>query len=97
MGQVEQDASFIARSPNRTKVVKRLTKGTAMPTQIRDSTGQEFSRITEAANSLRDRELIELVVEEDTKRGRLYTLTEKGEDAWEFMINNNMVDDDGVA
>ena len=91
MGQVEQDASFIIRSPNRIKVVDRLSKGTAMPTQIRDSTGQEYSRITEALNSLRENNLVKLNEDEETKRGRLYTLTERGRKAWEFINENNMV------
>ena len=96
MGQVDEDASFIARSPNRTKVTRRLIKGNAMPTQIRADTGQEYSRITEATNSLRDRDLAELVVDEDTKRGRLYAITERGEAAWEYMLENNMVDDNNT-
>jgi len=91
MGQVEQDAAFVIRSPNRTQVLGRLVEGNAIPAQIRDDTGQEYSRISEATNALRDRGLIELVVPEDTKRGRLYQITERGEDAWGYMIENNMV------
>lgn len=92
MGQVDEDAAFITLSPHRTKVVQRLARGNAIPAQIRDNTGQEYSRISEAANSLRDRGLVELVVPDDTKRGRLYSLTERGEEAWEYMLENNMVD-----
>lgn len=92
MGEVDEDASFVSRSPNRTKVVRRLMKGNAMPAQIRDDTNQEFSRISEAAKSLRDNNLVELVVDEDTKRGRLYSITDRGEAAWEYMVENNMVD-----
>lgn len=92
MGQIEEDAARIVMSPHRRKVLRRLTKGNAIPAQIRDDTGQEYSRISEAVNSLRKRGLIELVVPDDTKRGRLYSITERGEDAWEYMRENNMVD-----
>lgn len=91
MGQVEEDAAFVVTSPHRTKVLRRLTRGNAIPAQIREDTGQEYSRISEAANSLRERNLIELVVPDDTKRGRLYSITERGTEAWEYMVENNMV------
>ena len=96
MGQVDEDAAFIALSPNRTAVVQRLANGNAIPAQIRNDTGLEYSRITEAANALRDRGLITLLVEEETKRGRLYSLTDRGEAAWEEMVEQNMVDVNGI-
>ena len=91
MGQVEEDAAFVVTSPHRTKVLRRLTEGDAIPAQIREDTGQEYSRISEAANSLRERNLIELVVPDDTKRGRLYSITDHGTAAWGYMEKNNMV------
>lgn len=92
MGQVEEDAAFVVLSPHRKQVLRRLTKGSAIPAQIREDTGQEYSRITEAANSLRDRGLVELLVPDDTKRGRMYGITDRGEAAWEYMVKENMVD-----
>jgi DNA-binding MarR family transcriptional regulator len=93
MGQVEEDASYIIRSPHRTKVIQRLIERNAIPSQIRDDTGLEYSRITEAANSLRDRSLIELLVSESTKRGRMYGITDRGEEAWAYLVEHNMVDE----
>lgn len=93
MGQVEEDASFVVRSPHRTAVLQRLMEGAAIPAQIREETGQEYSRITEAANNLRKRDLIDLIVEEDTKRGRLYDITDRGEEAIQFMRDNGMLDE----
>jgi len=65
----------VVRSPHRTAVLRRLTKGNAIPSQIRDDTGLEYSRITEALKPLRERGLVELLVPDDTKRGRLYAVT----------------------
>ncbi len=92
MGQVEEDAAFVVRSPHRKTVLRRLNEGNAIPSQIRDDTGLEYSRITEALNPLEERGLVELLVPEDTKRGRLYALTERGEDTWDYMEENGMVD-----
>jgi len=97
MGQVEEDAAFVIRSPNRTKVLGRLIEGNAIPAQIRDDTGQEYSRITEALNSLQERGLVELLVPDDTKRGRLYEATDRGREAWEYMLENNMVEEDEIS
>lgn len=94
MGQIEHDASFVVRSPHRTTVLQRLAEGAAIPSQIRNDTNLEYSRITEAANDLRDRGLIDLLVDEDTKRGRLYSVTAQGENVLKFMDENGMLDDE---
>ncbi|NIB98038.1 winged helix-turn-helix domain-containing protein [Halobacterium sp. R2-5] len=93
MGQVEESASFVVRSPNRTMVLQRLAEGAAIPSQIREDTGQEYSRISEALNALRERDLVELVVDEDTKRGRLYAVSDHGKEVLQFMDENGMLDD----
>lgn len=94
MGQIEDDASYVVRSPHRTTVLQRLADGAAIPTQIRNDTGLEYSRITEAVNKLRDRGLVDLLVDEDTKRGRLYAVTDRGENVLEFMDEHGMLDEE---
>lgn len=94
MSQVVDDASFVLRSTNRTAVLRRLSEGAAIPSQIREATGQAYSRISEAVHALRDRDLIELLVDEETKRGRVYAITSRGRDVLEFMHENKMLDDD---
>ncbi len=94
MGQVEEDASFVVRSPNRTIVLQRLADGAAIPAQIRNDTELEYSRISESTNTLRDRGLVELLVDDETKRGRLYAVSDRGRDALEFMKQNGMLDEE---
>lgn len=91
MGTIEEDAAYVVLSPHRTKVFLRLANGSAIPAQIRDDTGQEYSRISEALNDLTDRDLVKLLVSEDTKRGRLYGVSEHGEDVIQYMRVNNMI------
>lgn len=93
MGQVEEDAAFVVSSPNRTTVLQRLSNGNAIPSQIKDDTGLEYSRITEAMKSLRSRGLVELLVPEDTERGRIYGIKDRGKKAFEYMIKQGMVRD----
>ena len=94
MGQVEEDASFVVRSPHRTTVLQRLAEGNAIPSMIKDDTDLEYSRITEAVNKLAERGLIDLLVEENTKRGRLYSITDQGDDVVVYMRENGMLDDE---
>ena len=45
-------------------------------------------------NKLRERHLVDLIVDEDTKRGRLYNVTDQGEETLQFMEENGMLDDE---
>lgn len=92
MGQTEEDAAFVTVAPNRQKVLERLAENPAIPAQIRDDTGLEYSRISESANTLRGRELIRLLVPEETSRGRLYEATDRGEEAIEYLRENGMLE-----
>lgn len=93
MGQLEDDASFIVRSKHRRKVVRHLARGPAIPAQIREETGQEYSRISKAISDLRSEGLVELIVSENTKRGRLYEITDRGRETWEYMVESDMIDE----
>ncbi|MCH7660715.1 MAG: ArsR family transcriptional regulator [Euryarchaeota archaeon] len=92
MGQTEEDVAFVAVGPNRQKVLFRLTESPAIPAQIREDTGLEYSRISESVNALRGRDLIRLLVPEETARGRLYEITERGEDTIAYMQENGMLE-----
>lgn len=92
MSQLDEDAAFVVRSPHRIEVLGRLVQGNAIPAQIREETGQEYSRITEAVTSLRERGLVELLVPEETKRGRLYGVTERGQETWMYLQEQGMVE-----
>lgn len=92
MGNAGSDAGFISSSKHRVAVVRRLYDSPALPKQIKNDTSREYSRVSEALNSLEEQELVELLSPDERKKGRLYALTEQGEEAWEFMIENGMVD-----
>lgn len=87
------DAGYISSSKHRTAVVRRLYDSPATPKSIKEDTDRPYSRVTEANNGLRDEGIVELLSPEDRKKGRLYSLTDRGKDAWEFMLENNMVEE----
>jgi len=72
--------SFIARSTYRTIVVKYLGKhGPTIPSVIAKSGDHDIAKISTALSDLREEGVVELLVSEDIKRGRIYGLTSDGE------------------
>jgi len=71
--------------------MRRLAQSPAIPKEVKEETGRPYSRVSEALKSLTDRGLVELLVPEDQKKGRLYSLTERGEDTWTYMVENDIV------
>lgn len=70
---------FVGSSKYREGVLAELSEnGAATPSQLRDATGYEISSISHALSSLRDQELVELLVDEDRKKGRYYGATQNG-------------------
>ena len=92
MSNAGADAGYILSSKHRTAVVRRLYDSPAIPKTIKDDTDREYSRVSEALGDLRDEGIVELLTPDERKKGRLYSLTERGKEAWEFMLANDMVE-----
>ncbi|PSP56203.1 transcriptional regulator [Halobacteriales archaeon QH_7_66_36] len=86
------DAGYISSSKHRTAVVRRLYDSPAIPKTLKEDTNRQYSRVSEALSDLRDEGIVELLSPEDRKKGRLYALTKRGEEAWEFMLRNDIAD-----
>lgn len=93
MSNAGSDAGFISSSKHRIAVVRRLYDSPALPKQLKNDTDREYSRVSEALSSLEDEGIVELLSPDDRKKGRLYALTDQGENAWEFMLENDMVEE----
>lgn len=85
------DISFVISSKYRVAVLQELAEGPATPSQIASNTGFTISHISRALRGLRGRELAELLVSEDRKKGRVYGLTEQGERVWQKIEAENLV------
>nr|WP_049998814.1 transcriptional regulator [Halococcus sediminicola] len=74
--------SFVIRSRYRVKTLDRLSDDPAIPSRIASDQGVLITHISRALDQLSDRELVELLVSDDRRKGRLYGLTEHGETIW---------------
>jgi len=70
---------YVKISKNRTKVMKSLDGEVKIPTQIAKDCDIVTNHISNNLKLLKDHELVECINPE-VKKGRLYRLTEKGEE-----------------
>lgn len=86
------EIGFVISSRYRVAVLKRLADGPATPSQLATDSGLAIAHISRALRGLRDRDLVELLVSEDRKKGRVYGVTENGEEIWEQIQAKNLIE-----
>ncbi|WP_418280284.1 ArsR family transcriptional regulator [Halorubrum sp. DTA98] len=84
---------FVISSQYRVSVLERLSEGPATPSGIADDKDIEIAAVSHALSSLRDRDLVELLVSEDRRKGRVYGITESGEALWTEITTKGLLDD----
>lgn len=84
---------FVISSKYRVMVLDRLSDGPATPSRISEDEATEIAAISHALSSLRDRGLVELLVSEDRRKGRVYGITEEGEEVWLEITRQGLLDD----
>lgn len=85
------EVSFVISSNYRVAVLKRLAVGPATPSQIADDAEISISHVSRALGRLRERSLVELLVSEDRRKGRVYGITEQGTEIWQTIEAENLV------
>ena len=83
---------FVISSSYRVTVLRRLNTGPATPSQIANDEDIAITHVSRALNELGDRDLVELLVPENRRKGRVYGITEKGEQIWNQMEAQNLVE-----
>jgi DNA-binding transcriptional ArsR family regulator len=83
--------SYVIRSQYRTAVLRRLVDGPATPSQIASEADFAIAHVSRALGELREKELVELLVSEDQRKGRVYGITEEGERVWDRMEATDMI------
>ncbi|WP_405305902.1 winged helix-turn-helix domain-containing protein [Methanobrevibacter sp.] len=73
------EISYVNISKYRTKVMKSLDGEVLIPTQISENSGIRTNHVSKVLSELKAHELIECINPE-FRKGRLYRLTEKGEE-----------------
>lgn len=74
------DASFVISSTYREAVLTRLAASPATPSQIATDRNMDISHVSRAVGELRERSLVELLVPEERRKGRIYGITDRGTD-----------------
>jgi len=82
--------SFVISSRYRIITLRRLSTGPATPSQIAQEASVGIPHVSRALQELRDRELVDLLVSDDRRKGRVYGLTEQGRGVWETIEAENM-------
>ena len=70
---------YVKRSQYRSKILKSLSDALKMPSQIAKDTRIVQNHISNSLRQLKEHELVECINPE-VRKGRLYRLTDKGED-----------------
>lgn len=80
----------VISSEHRTLVLGRLDEGPATPTQIAKDVDIASTHVSRALKSLREHDLVELLVPEDRRKGRVYGITTKGTETWELIRSKGL-------
>jgi len=91
MSESEWDqVSYVISSRYRIITLDRLAESPATPSRIAEETDLSVAHVSRALQELGEHDLVELLVSEDRKKGRVYGITEKGEEVWETIEAENM-------
>lgn len=85
------EISFVISSRYRTAALKRLSDGPATPSQIASDVDLGIAHVSRALQELRERGLVDLLVSDDRKKGRVYGVTDSGTEVWKKIEAENLV------
>lgn len=86
------EIGFVISSRYRVVVLRRLATGPATPSKIADDEDVQIASVSHALRRLRDRSLVELLVPEDRRKGRVYGITDRGEALWNEIEAQGLID-----
>lgn len=86
------EIGFVISSKYRVAVIGRLVESPATPSKISEDEDVSIASVSHALGQLRERGLVELLVDEDRRKGRVYGITERGEQLWNEIRNRELVD-----
>lgn len=92
MTEVWEEIGFVISSQYRVAVLRRLSEGPATPSQIAETADLSISHISRALHGLRERDLVELLVPEERKKGRIYGVTDHGRKIWTRIEKENLAE-----
>lgn len=82
-GDLMDTVGFVVSSKYRKQVIDRLADGPATPSRIADDVPMKMAHASRALSEFREHEIVELLVDEDRTKGRIYGLTGFGQEVHE--------------
>lgn len=77
------EIGFVISSKYRFAVIGRLAESPATPSTISGDEDVSIASVSHSLGQLRERGLVELLVDEDRRKGRVYGITDRGQEIWE--------------
>lgn len=77
--------SIIKASKNKVKIVNSLTNGLKIPSEISKDTDIRLNHVSNLLSELKEIGIVQCLNEED-KKGRLYALTDKGNEVVKYCL-----------
>lgn len=84
------EVGYVISSTYRVTVLNRLAESPAPTSKIAADTDCANSHVSRALNDLRDRGLVDLLVPESRKKGRIYGITDHGRKVWNTIEAQNL-------
>lgn len=84
------EVGYVISSTYRIKVLQRLAESAAPTSKIAEDIDCANSHVSRALNDLRERDLVDLLVPESRKKGRIYGITDRGREIWETIEAQNL-------
>jgi len=81
---------YVVSSKYRVIVLERLIESPAPPSSIARDASCTVSHVSRALQELREHGLVDLLVPESRKKGRIYGITDKGREVWETIESENL-------
>ncbi len=77
-------SEFIKQSPNRTKVLKSIDDDSLRPVEISYKTNIHINNVSRSLKQMKEKNIVHLLNPE-SKKGRLYKLTDTGKEILEYI------------
>jgi DNA-binding MarR family transcriptional regulator len=85
------DISYVISSQYRVATLERLHDGHATPSLIAADTDHSIAHISRALQELQEQGLVDLLVSEERRKGRVYGITEAGQAVFDTIEAENML------
>ena len=82
------DVGYIMASKYREEIIKKLSNRNYLPSVLAKEIKKQPAHVSRALKELKDKNLVECL-NEDSKKGKIYTLTEYGKELSK-LINSNL-------